>query len=585
MNARLVLGTGLLSLVLTGFLPAAPPIEKLLPGTTREFLQIPSVATLEANWAKTQFGKIATDPSMKGFLDSLGVAGWLPGTVPARIELSPDDLAELSGAGAGWAFVYPVAGKGSQVVWIDTTGKSGARTKWVERVTARIKKMGGRLGEEKIGGENVTVYEIRQGSPVYALTREDLLILAESREVMAGIVSRWTSEADSLGQVPAFQAITKRLGNGPSNLRFYIDPIGRLEMMRANNPVPKGNKEKDLVATLRKQGVDGIKGIGACVRLATGTHDLLYHVVVHAPPPLRGGLSVLRLEAGNQFTPEAWVPAELASCATVCINLGAAFDAIGPIFDQVAPGAKEGTFKELVESLRDDPKGPRVDLRKDLIERLQPRVTLITPSPDPKDTKPDRGLTVIPVRDQEVVQKTLRRMFEGDDGAKRLTVLGQEIWVVESQAKKKPGEAQPPPSKTAFCTANGCFYLSSRPELIEAALRRGKNEPSLASTEDYKRVAAELDRLTPPGAKVAVRTFARTNQEYRDLYEAARLQKRPEAELNGWTLASVFVGRMLTGDMSKLPAFDKVAPFLGTSGMYGMINDDGWEIVGFNLPR
>ena len=54
MRVRTLVGSGLLSLALASLLPAAPPIEKLLPDTTRECIQIPAVATLEKNWAKTQ---------------------------------------------------------------------------------------------------------------------------------------------------------------------------------------------------------------------------------------------------------------------------------------------------------------------------------------------------------------------------------------------------------------------------------------------------------------------------------------------------------------------------------------------------
>lgn len=586
MRLRTVLGSGLLCLALVGLLPAAPPVEKLLPETIRDCIQITSVAALEKNWPQTQFGKLAGDPVMKEFIDSLGVSGWLPGPVFARLEMTPVEFCGLAGAGAaGWAFAYPVAGKGSQIVWIDTTGKSNARTAWLETVAARAKKAGGKVTEVQVAGAAVSAVEIFSGRPVYVTTRENLLLLAEHREVLEGILTRWSTGQGSLATVPAYQAVRNRLGTTAADLQFFIDPFGRVEMMRANNPIPpKGPQEKDLLVVLRKQGIDSIKGIGANFRLAAGGHDLQYRVAIHAPPPLRGGLGVLQLIPGKQYAPDPWVPADLAACTILHVDLGAAFDAVGPVFDQFAPGAKEGAFKALLKSLKEDPKGPRVDLRTDFVGRLGSRITLVNPSPDPKDSRPDRLLAVIPTREEAKLQETLRRMFEGD--AKCIQFLDKEIWVVESQPRaRQPGQPARPPAKTAFCAANNCLYVSSRPDLLELCVRQGVPAKGLRTSGDFRRVWEELDKVQPNGSHVAVRSFTRPEYDYRDLWEGARAKAKPEVESNGWAMMSALVGKTLTGDLGKLPPFAKVAPYLGNAGMSVILHEDGLELVGFTLPR
>jgi hypothetical protein len=589
MYARMVLGTGLLTLALAGLVPApaAPPIDKLLPDTTREVIQITDLPSLNRAWPKTQFGKLAADPAMKDFFDSLGVAGWLPGPVPSQIELSPEDLDDLASGGAGWAFVHPPGTKGAQILWMDTTGKAKARAAWTERLAEKIKKAGGRMAEEKIGGVGVTMYEIFKGKPVYALTRDDLLVLTDNRSVLEGVIGRWATGAESLAQVPAYQTVTKRLGPAPAELRYYLDPLGRMEMMRAANPIPKGKgKEKDVVSLLRKHGIDGIKGVGASVRLAAGQHDIDYRIFVHAPPPLRGGLGLVRLMPGKEFTPDPWVPAELATFYTLYLDFPAAWEAVGPVFDALAPGAEEGTFKELVEKMEKDPKGPQVNLRKDIVDRLVGRVMVVNPISDPKDEKKDRVLIVLPIKQAEGLKKTLHAMFSTDPEVTSQMIGRETMWVVKSEAHTAtPGKPPQPPSRTGICVANGHLYLSTRPSMIEDSIRRGAAANPLAGNADYKRVAAEMEKAIPPDARVALRIFARPAEEYLDLYEAARLKKQPQVETTGWSVLSLFLGKVLTGDLGKLPPYAKIAPYLGPAGIVGTLHDDGWELRGFNLPR
>ena len=50
--------------------------------------------------------------------------------------------------------------------------------------------------------------------------------------------------------------------------------------------------------------------------------------------------------------------------------------------------------------------------------------------------------------------------------------------------------------------------------------------------------------------------------------------------INGNTYPAASVGSY-KGTLS----FDKVAPYLGSAGLLGIMHDDGWEVIGFTLPK
>lgn len=576
MTTRSTAGVCLLALTLASCLPAAPPIDRVLPATTKEFVAIPSVANLQAAFARTNYGRLFDDPAMKDFRDALGPTSWLPGVVCARLKLTPDEIKEMSGGGAGWAYVQPAADQAAQVVWIDTAGKADARKRWADACAARLKKAGGKVTSEKVGTTDATLYQTARGEKVFSVLRGDLLLLSDHAEVLADVLDRHDAavERPGLADAPAYQAVRKRLGDmDKADVFAYLDPIGRVEIQRVYRPTA-APKAKDLVAILKKQGVAGVAAVGASLRLDDGPHDLFFHVAVHTPRPLEGGMGVLRFKSGDNFAPEPWVPAEVASFVVVHLDIPAAFDQFGPIYDALSPSGKDDAWKAWLKELKDAPNGPRLDLRRDVVARLDSRVLFLSAPPD----KSDRLLIAIPVQQPAEVGRALKQLFENDDGAALKKVAGHDVWVVEALARKK-GQ---PPARTIFAVADGLFYLSNQADVLEAVLTRG-GRPGLADVDEYRRVAAELERLVPRDARVGSRAFTRPELDYRTVYEAARKDTLDDLNSLNGRLAAILFGA--SEDLDKLPPFAKVAGYLKPMGSVGLIHDDGWEILGFTLAK
>ncbi len=585
MPPRLILGLGLLGLALTSpwqaegrpEAEANPPIDQLLPITTKEYVAIPSVARLEAAFAKTNFGKLFRDPALKEFCDQLGPTSWLPGIVCARLQLTPDEIKAMASGAAGWAYAQPGLDQAAHFVWIDTTGKTDARKRWAEQCAARVVKSGGKVAPEKIGAFDAIAYRTAAGESVYSLVRNDLLLLSDNRDALAEMLARWGGQGNSLADLPAYQAVWKRLGDtGKADLLAFIDPVGRVEVQEKYLPAafPR-EKSRQIIRALRKQGVDGLRGVGASLRLASGPHDLFYHVAVHVPGPSKGNLGVVRLKPGKSFAPDPWVPANAASFITAHVDIPAAFDHFGPIYDQFAPGGKEGAWQAWLKDLRDDPRGPQVDLRREIIARLQSRVLFFSAPP----AQTDRVLLAIPVIEPEGVKKALRRLFENDEGASVKKVLDHEVWVVEALSRKK-GQT---PAHTAYCVANDLLCVSNQFEVMQSVLK-SETTPQLVASEEYRRVARELERLTPPGARLASQAFLRPELDYRTVYEAARREKLSDLESFHARLA-VILASSSEELFTKLPPFTAIAGYFKPAGSMGLLHDDGWEFLGFSLAE
>ena len=92
--------------------------------------------------------------------------------------------------------------------------------------------------------------------------------------------------------------------------------------------------------------------------------------------------------------PPTGVPGELAACLVARLDPMTAFESFGGIFDEIAADGEKGTYKELIDDLRDNPKGPRVDLRKDIVGQLGEVVTVLTDCQMPLCPTSERAMAV-----------------------------------------------------------------------------------------------------------------------------------------------------------------------------------------------
>jgi hypothetical protein len=324
--------------------------------------------------------------------------------------------------------------------------------------------------ESKHATVTLTNYDFTGGVPararrIHHAVKDNVLIVSDDLAVVQGILDRWTDGKGGLAGLPAYQQVMARTqpgDKGPVHLRWFTEPIASGDVARVIHPRPK--KEDQTWNILKNQGFDAIRGMGGFFRFASGDHDLFYRLAIHAPPPYTKAMRILRFPAGEQFAPGPWVPAQLSAYTTFYLDLPNAFDSFDTLFDQLA--GEPDSFKEVIDRLKNDPNGPGVDIRKEILEVLAPRISVVTDLTLPVQKKSERLLLGIATTNEKLLADALRRSIQGDPNVRRRPFQDHLIWeILSKEAKPKKGAKEPPIKlpNSAMCAANGHVSKIPRP--------------------------------------------------------------------------------------------------------------------------
>ena len=101
------------------------------------------------------------------------------------------------------------------------------------------------------------------------------------------------------------------------------------------------------------------------------------------------------------------MPRELASYVTLNIKLTDAFDNVGPLVDAIQD--HEDAWKNTLDGWKNDPYGPQVDVRKEFIENMGNRVTVMSSYDTPISEDSERAIFAIEAKDEKALAKTLEK--------------------------------------------------------------------------------------------------------------------------------------------------------------------------------
>jgi hypothetical protein len=312
--------------------------------------------------------------------------------------------------------------------------------------------------------------------------------------------------------------------------------------------------------------------------------------------------------------PQPWVLPDVASYLTFNWNMRDAFEFSESLVDAIA--GDKGVFDDIWLSLETDPNGPRINIRRELIDHLAERVTVLADVKLPVDTKSERLLVLVEVAKPDVVAKALEKAFKGDPAAKkRVTKEGQIIWeltqdeplaeddtdfqiegagFVSKEETAAADDEEEPEDRVlpnmAMTVFKGHLVVSTHVDyIIEFIERFGKPE-NLAGTPEFKQVDAALKRLG--SASDSFRFFTRTDESYRATYELVKQNKLPQSETMLARLLNTMFKPQEEGGVRKqaidgklLPDFEKVVQYFGPGGMYVQSEKDGWYICGCLLKK
>lgn len=602
--------------------PAAGQVEKsadhLFPRQTVAFLLVPNVNELEARWNRTELGKLFADPVLKPFREEIQKQ-WEAQRrgLTSRFGLSPGELRSVL---AGELAVGMIAW-GEQQVGTVLVCDIGKRQKETEALLAKVaealKKQGAKEGVATLADQKVTVFtfpaEAKKPArrPVLWTLAGTRLFVGDERTSLEAVLAAAGQARPSLADDPAYEAVFTRCLKDASSapqIRWFIRPLEYLEGLRAYTP-PERQRRDSIVARLRAAGFGSLRAMGGIWHVGEGDFQLVHRMMVYAPKPLEKSANIFTLPNTRELTPADWLPRDVAGITCISCNIQEAFEHVGPVFDQFVGEGEEGVWEDVLDSLKNDPEGPQIDLRSELIAHLGQRAIIVTSYAEPIGPQSQRLLFAIEVRNPERVAQALQKTLENDKEIERRQFGDLVIWETvrkETEPKRSvrlempsiPGRSSQPEAEeteytpllpsAAITVAKGYLLIASHYEFLVQCLRPVEPRNALVRSVDWL-IVDEMIR-SMGGSEECLRIFYRADQMYRPTYELIRQGKIPESESILGRLLNTLLATEEEGetrkqriDGSKLPDFEVVRRHLGLVGIFGREEENGWFVKGFML--
>jgi len=443
--------------------PAFVPSERVLPATTRLWVSLRDPEAVRASFNRTPIGQLVKDPAMQIFVESFREQVRNAGRQRLKkLGLTLEDLEKIPSGELSIACIEPKADVAAIVLLADATGNEQDLAALVSQITDRITQQGGRRLPASAGAPQVVAFELppdktdraaEQEYAAFASTGSVLVIGDHVQAVAEAFASLAKGRDDCLESLAAFKPVMERTAKGlPQDrapVRWYVDPLGYAGLMetirerresampRSTGPSKSGGVRNDRrTAVLLRNGFDCIKGAGGHVVFDAGTHEVLHHSLVYAPPvaggdpfgPDRFRLSgrMLRFPNAAAIDPPAWVPRDVASWTALEWDMKTAFRSAKPVVDDMA--GEKGLYEDILDSLLEDPDGPQIRVEQDLIDALGTRVVILADQVEPIDIDADRLLIAIESKNPALLAATIDKCMKSEGDMRRVEHGEHVIW-------------------------------------------------------------------------------------------------------------------------------------------------------------
>lgn len=610
---------------------AAVPSETLMPLSTRGYASIGDINELCEKWNQTQMGQLVQDEAMQPFIEDLKnqLKRKITG-LREKLGLEWSDLRGVAGGEIGLGLVERENDRAAVALVVDVSDHRTEMDALLVKVNKVLTKRGAAKKVTDVSGTTMTTYTVPakeeggiEQTAVY-FVKDDMLCASDNRAEAEEMLRRFDGAVGNrLADFQPYQVTMSRCQDESEGLephiRWFVDPFGYARAVRSLAVSNEKSRSKDYVKILGDQGFDAIQGLGGHVSMAVGgAFELLHRTSVYAPPipdladKYRLAMRMMEFPNSNNLHAQDWSPRELATYRTFNCDLANAFENVDTLFDAML--GYEDAFANVLEGLERDPYGPQIDVRKDFVDHLGNRVTLVTDYEVPITPKSERFLFVIEVTDEEAIAATVKKFMASDPNAVKTLFQGKTVWELQEAQEEipeldiavsdldllEPAEVAPGESgkgkafsTSAVCVADGHLFIASHIDFLKEIFSLDTPQSKLETAGDYREVDNALSQLS--SGEASARFFVRTDEAYRPIYELLRQGKMPESE----TLLGRLLNRLLSPpddegegilreqkiDGRQLPDFEMVRRYFSPAGTVVRSNDDGWIIVGATLSK
>lgn len=656
------LSIALLAVSLNSIALAQLPAEKVFPASTKGFISIKNLKNLGEQWKKTQIGTLMNDPIMAPFKKDLRQQ--LGKRMEDRFGFTFDEVRQIpSGEVAAGMIAIPGEVPG-YVLTMDVSDRLQETKEYLDRLTAKLKSIDVQRSVEQYKEQEIIIFQFpahavpekakedtssktRKAKPeakpadrkAYYLLADKHLLISDQPHLIRLIFDRYRSPGNNaLSDVDDFQVVMKKCGDDMPEgsdplIRWYIEPLNYGESIRTLMKGPLAEKRKNrpsVFTVLKEQGFDAIRGIGGNVNIKAEDKEVVYRVFIYAKKPFRLAMRMLVFPDSTDFTLPAWLPPDLARCSMFYADPIAIFDNFGTLFDALVMQGETGVWNDIIEGLRDEPNGPQIDIREEIIVHLGNRILGMSQYTLPISPQSESIVIAVQLKEgkEDELKKALHKLLDDDTEMQTTDHKSYLIWhrvspddVIlpntsisgvpdlvstpsipagsASTSEDRDGEkdAEPMFPEGGITVAKGHLFIGTNIDSLKGVLDRlDQDLPSIAGHAEYQKVDAVFTDLGIKTKPHFMQFFARTDATIQPTYELIRQNKMPQSQaILGKAINALFSDqsnqkggsgiRQQSIDGSKLPEFDKVKQYFGPAGLFGASEENGYFFKGFLLEK
>lgn len=603
---------------LAGNASAQIKTDQFFPDTTKGFFAVTDIPTLRAQWSKTKMGQVVTSPAFDSFRETF--ANELETSWMKRFGMSFRDVIAIAAGEIGGGLVASPGGTPGYALVVDVTGKEAEvkdfLTKLIRKATSALNGESRRERIQTAGGTlDVTVMVIPpdQDYPkprtIYYTQIGNFLIAADQKPLIQLLTSQ---EGKPLAELPAYQATIGRCsadypaGTIPQ-VRLFISPLEFGEAIHSLSLAETtGSRKASPWSVLAKQGFDGIQGIGGTLDFASGNYEAVLRIKVFVPEPPTLSLKMLAFSDSTSITIPDWVDESVNRASFIRLDFLTLFTNLGPLFDDFLE--TPGVWDETLQSLEKDERGPKVNLKTDLIAHLDSQISILRTFRG-TDEKYVAGVAIREGK-SPIIAEVFHRMFDSDPDFRKIPYENDVLWAYSPQPKgegrpssrstRRPRPSQRPVTpaadepilgKTVFFIGPDALFVSNDADFLNETLKKrtaGTIKP-MEGLAEYQAIKKMIDKDCDNQGRF-FQGFSDNKEGMRVNYQLLREGKLLEAKtLVGRVTQAILRGperqdeTPLKFDASTLPPFEDIADQFGPSGGFARTEKDGWFYKGFRV--
>jgi len=577
---------------------ASPPANQIFPDTTKGFLSIRNLEEFGEKWSQTQLGQLWNDPLMENFRN--GIQRQLTEDMEQTFGLTLEGITSLPTGELAFGMIAVPNQIPGYVLTMDVAGQRTETNAYLANLTQRLITAGVRRTTETYRGQQITVLTFpapqtpttlrgaRGEVTITPIERQafymfwqDVLIASDRLHLLHLIADRLAgqSTARPLAEVESYRVIMNRcIGDMPDGvlpiLRWYIEPLDYGESVRIalqnRSPAAQARRERpSIFSILRQQGFDAILGIGGVISVKVEEQETVYRTFIHTQKPYRLAMQMIDFPNHVNFASPTWMPADLARRTIFHVNPLAIFDNFGVLFDAIIMPGEEGVWRDILHGLENDPHGPRINIRDELIAHLGSRILGMSRYEQPITIRSESIVIAVELKPghEPAMFAGIEKLFGTDPEMMSTMHRSHKIWhrrppediiapdifqiegipcifgggssdsgtvapmgIVRGQ---QPMDEDRPPMfpEGGIVVARGYLFVSTNIEYLRVILDRLDSTvaSSVRDSAEYRQVQQIFSGMGLTNAPHFFQFFARTHETMRPTYEMVRLDRMAQS--------------------------------------------------------